>query len=129
MLLLTNSLIADSGIDFENPRPLQWLVGVLTSFITTFFCMADKERLESLIQYILPQIKLSNFDFCFHVKKSRIVTVSLPSLCDWSQKLALISLLNRRKAITNLDLVTSVSPSIFCFLFFCFFALSFIGLT
>ena len=41
---LTNSLIADSGIDLENPRPLHVFVGVLTSFTTTFFCMANNKE-------------------------------------------------------------------------------------
>lgn len=42
--LLTNSFIADSGIDLENPSPLHVLVGVLTSFTTTFFCMAGNKN-------------------------------------------------------------------------------------
>ena len=47
--LLTNSLIADSGIDFENPRPLHVFVGVLTSFTTTFFCMASNQEDEFIV--------------------------------------------------------------------------------
>lgn len=47
--LLTNSLIADSGIDFENPRPLHVFVGVLTSFTTTFFCMASDQEVEFIV--------------------------------------------------------------------------------
>lgn len=42
--VLTNSFIADPGMDFENPSPLHVFVGVLTSSTTTFLCMAKKKK-------------------------------------------------------------------------------------
>ena len=46
--LLTNSFIADSGMDLENPSPLHVFVGVLTSLTTTFFCMANEKETKQL---------------------------------------------------------------------------------
>lgn len=43
-LALRSSLIVSAGMDFEKPRPLHVLVGVLTSVTTGFFNIAVERR-------------------------------------------------------------------------------------